>query len=359
MANVIKTLAAEHEISLIVPSNEEFDVPEFVTSTLRLDKKGNPKNLYSPRPKIGLDLLGSNEAKISEYLESQNPDLVYWSHSYLPAATPDVFRKFAHRSVVEFANIEARRFRSTARASKFKMKVRLTIEAIKAFVWEPRIARKAALCIALSSQDRAFLENRRANVVEAANGINHAPMNSISDGYLLIFASMNYQPNVDATKNFVANFWPEISRKFPRLELVVAGRSADRLHLDQGSNLRIVSDPESQDDVYRGAIATIIPTNSGGGSQLKITESLQRNRLCLLTQYSIETAPSELKEYLSDFVFKDVAQCVDLISKIANEDTRLELESQIERNIKEMSWTETLSALLVELRLWPEQNIRD
>ena len=356
MANVIETLSTEHTISLIVSSNTEVQVPEYVSSLLHLEKTAKSKNLYSPLPKIGNDLLGNHQSSIMQFLVQEQPDIIYWSHSYLPAAIPKIFGKFSDISVVEFANIEAKRFWSTAKSSSFRNKLKLALEALKALIWEPRVARNSALCVALSSQDKRYLEKIGAKVVSASNGIKHMPVKPVDSGYLLIFASMNYQPNIEATKNFVLNYWPTISESIPDLTLVLAGRQARMLPIEQSENLRIISDPESQDEIYQGAIATVIPTTTGGGSQLKITESLQRGRLCLLSKYSLDTAPAELQKFLSDFVYDNPEECLALVEQISEAAIRQNLESQIELVMSQMSWTETLSELLARLRLWPSRN---
>lgn len=357
MANVIQTLAIEHDVSLIFAGDEDEQIPGFVGKVLRIKKQGSSRNLYSTKPKLGADLLGANQGRIESFLKEEDPDFIYWSHSYLPAAIPMVFENNSDRNIVEFANIEAKRFWSTSKTAKSKLKIKLVIEALKAKFWEPRVARLAVLCTALSEQDRATLQRYGARVIEAANGVTFTPLDPAPDGYLLIFASMNYQPNIDATMNFVIHDWPTIAREFPELKLVIAGRSAGNLSLPTNSRIEVLSDPKSQDEIYQGALATVIPTISGGGSQLKITESLQRGRICLLSEYSLETAPSELKSFLTKFVFTNAEQLSKLLRELQVPEAAGKLEQEIHESVAKLSWQETLGGLLKELGIRPKKNL--
>ena len=356
MANVIQTLAQEHEVSLIFPGSEHQDVPSYVKSLLSIKKQGSSRNNYSLKPKLGSDLLVENQSEIERFLQQENPDFIYWSHSYLPAAIPEVFENYLDRNVVEFANIEAKRFWSTSKTAKSRMKFKLALEAAKAKLWEPRIARQAFLAVALSGQDKTELQKMGARVIEAANGLTFSPFAPANDGYLLIFASMNYAPNIEATMNFATHYWPKIAHDFPKLKLVVAGRSANKLPLTPTSRIEIISDPQSQDEIYRGALATVIPTKTGGGSQLKITESLQRGRICLLSEYSLMTAPSELMNFLSRFVFTNPQQFCNLLQTLLSPEVTSNLEIDLSESVAKLNWQETLGQLLFELRIRPEKN---
>jgi len=347
MAQVIKVLAQHHEVSIVFPSNDTVELPNYISKSLVLSKQGSQKNTFSARPKLGADILGIHEQRLSEFFEQIDADFIYWTHSYLPAGVPALSKRYASKSLVEFANIEGQRFGSMAKVAAFKPKLKLLLESAKAKFWEPKIAKSAFVSVALSSNDADQLKKWRANVRLAPNGVDYTPMESAGqNGYLLIFASMNYAPNVAATLSFVNNIWPQISKVHPNLELVIAGRSADKLEIDSRENLRVISDPISQDSIYQGAIATVIPTNSGGGSQLKITESLQRKRLCLISPYTLRTAPADLVDFLSGYVFHDAKTCLELIDQVLFESARQKLENEIAENISELSWDKTMHVVL-------------
>jgi len=347
MAQVIKVLAQHHEVSIVFPSNDSVELPHYISKSFVLPKLGSQKNTFSALPKLGTDILGLHEQRLSEFLEQIDADFIYWTHSYLPAGVPVLFKRNAGKSIVEFANIEGQRFGSMAKVATLKPRIKLLLESVKAKFWEPKIAKSAFVSVALSSNDADQLKKWGANVLLAPNGVDYTPMDSVGpSGYLLIFASMNYAPNVAATLSFVNNIWPKISKVHSNLELVIAGRSASKLEFGPTQNVRIISDPISQDPIYQGAIATVIPTNSGGGSQLKITESLQRKRLCLISPYTLRTAPAEIVEFLGDYIFHDARTCLELIDQVLVESARQKLENDIAENISELSWDKTMHDVL-------------
>ena len=350
IAQVLQVFGSHHEVYLAAPSGQDFQAPDFIAGSIRLVKQASSRNKFSFRPKLGADLLGHNQARLREFIDQVQPDLIYWTHSYLPAGAPELFAEFAHISFVEFANIEGERFASMAKSQKMRGKFRLMLESLKAKIWEPKVARKAKAAVALSEKDACRLSEWDANVLLAPNGVNYQPLATTgSDAYLLIFASMNYAPNIESTLDFVENFWPKVSAVFPDLELVVAGRSANKLNLMESVNLRIVSDPESQEAIYQGALASVIPTTSGGGSQLKITESLQRNRLCLISPYTLSTAPPELSGYLSKFTFSNADELIEKLKPLQNLQIRAQQELAIEGELRTLSWENAMDQVLVEL----------
>lgn len=350
MARVLQVLADHHQVFLASPSESNFEYPDFIQSHLRLIKKGSRRSRFSLRPKLGSDLLRKNQQELRAFIDAVQPDAIYWTHSYLPAGAQELYFDYANISFVEFANIEGQRFASMARSQDFKNKVRLTIESLKAKKWEPRVARQAKAAIALSQKDASNLMRWNARVLLAPNGVNYQPIATANlNAYLLIFASMNYAPNAESTLDFVQNMWPDLSRSFPELHLVVAGRSANHLKIAEDIKVTVISDPESQEDIYKGALASVIPTTSGGGSQLKITESLQRNRLSLISPYTLSTAPPELNDYLSPFTYRSSQDLVDLVESLLSVPSRQVQEAKIQSVLSELSWEKMLQPVLDEL----------
>lgn len=354
MANVIKELAEIGSICLVFPSGVDNSVPEFISEFHVIPHTTSNSRTFSLRPRLGQNMLAGFENKLSELLRDFEPDCVYWTHSYLPAAIPDIFQKVTGKSVVEFANIEGRRFRSLAGTVSGKAKVRYWLESVKAKIWEPRIARSAKLAVALSALDKAQLDNWNASAIMAANGLNFSGRpSSPQNNYLLIFASMGYLPNSHSTLTFLNEVWPAILARYPNLRLVLAGRAANKLDIGNAQSVDVVSDPPNQEELYQGCIATVVPTLHGGGSQLKVTESLQRQRLCLVSSYTWNTSPDNLKNYLGGFIANDANQYLEQLEKVVNYPTRSELESAIPAAISTLEWDETLAPLIKSIKQFP------
>jgi glycosyltransferase involved in cell wall biosynthesis len=224
------------------------------------------------------------------------PETIYWSHSYLAAWSPRELRGTPH--VVEFANIEGMRLRTLARSARGRQRAARAVEAAKAAAWEPRVARRASFCVALSEPDRDVLHGWGATAVLAPNGVDTLPyLPSPADGYALALASYDYGPNVEAVRHLVRDVWPLVRRRAPAARLVVAGRGSEPLR-DEFHAVDGVSVAGSLDDVseaYANAAVSLAPATTGGGSQLKLTESLSRGRCVVMTPFGASGLPAALR----------------------------------------------------------------
>jgi glycosyltransferase involved in cell wall biosynthesis len=132
----------------------------------------------------------------------------------------------------------------------------------------------------VSEVDRAKLleHNPRASVTVIPNGVDsaafatplHAPGNT-----LLFVGSMDYHANAGAVMWFAQNAWPAISKKFPFLKFVIAGRSpGPEVRMLASDNIQVTGTVEDVRPFYANALAVIVPIRVGGGTRLKILEAM-------------------------------------------------------------------------------------
>ena len=113
---------------------------------------------------------------------------------------------------------------------------------------------------------------------------------------LLFVGSLWYAPNRNGIDRFLARCWPAIKAVRPNARLLLAGaappaiRHAWERHPD-------VSAPGFVDDLgeaYRNAAFTIAPIFSGGGTNIKILESLAHGRACVTTPHCADAFQTDL-----------------------------------------------------------------
>jgi glycosyltransferase involved in cell wall biosynthesis len=228
-------------------------------------------------------------------VRERRPDVIYWSHSYLAAWAPAGLR--ATPSVVEFANVESQRLRTLAASARGLRKAARGAEAMKASRWEPRVARSADVCVALSEADESLLATWGATVVLAPNGVDVSPyQSSPADGYALAMASYDYEPNVTATRRLVREVWPKAVARHPAAKLVVAGRGSEALRreFETVAGVTVAGTVADVTEVYAGAAVALAPATTGGGSQLKLTEALSRGRCVVTTPFGAAGLPAAL-----------------------------------------------------------------
>ncbi|MFC3504752.1 glycosyltransferase [Micromonospora krabiensis] len=296
-ARVAEALSSHAEVLVTFPDHgtREPDAP-VATRPLAWAAPSAVRTRASGRPHLGghylLPVADALDAVCAEF----RPDAVYWSHSYLAAwAPPETSRA---PQVVEFANIESRRLQTLVSSAQGWQRMARRAEATKAAYWEPRLAARAALCVALSTPDADVLSGWTRDVVVAPNGVDVWPYHpSPENGYVLALASYDYEPNVVALRTLVRDIWPLVRAAWPSARLVVAGRRSEALgpEFDGVPGLRVLGTLADVADAYAGAALTVAPATTGGGSQLKLTESMSRGRSVVMSTFAANGLPAALR----------------------------------------------------------------
>lgn len=153
--------------------------------------------------------------------------------------------------------------------------------------------------ITVTEPDRArlfeFASNARAHVIP--NGVDtsyysdeqieqahaswlatkeNSPINPTAHRRVLFVGSMDYHANVDAVVEFAHSVWPRIHAQAPDLTFTIVGRNPPS-KVRKLADLPAVEVTGTVKDVrpyYREALAALVPLRVGGGSRLKILESM-------------------------------------------------------------------------------------
>ncbi|OGU20004.1 MAG: hypothetical protein A2580_00300 [Hydrogenophilales bacterium RIFOXYD1_FULL_62_11] len=148
------------------------------------------------------------------------------------------------------------------------------------------------------------------------------PFPQIESTTLLFVGSLWYAPNREGIDRFLARCWPAIKVAQPKARLLLVGaappatRRAWELHPD-------VSAPGFVDDlgeVYRNAAFTISPIYSGGGTNIKILESLAYGRACVTTPHCADAFKVDLENAGLSIAQDDAhfaQRCIDWLGDIS------------------------------------------
>jgi glycosyltransferase involved in cell wall biosynthesis len=195
-----------------------------------------------------------------------------------------VIRKLvpATRIVADWHNIESeimRRYAETAGNPVRKLIALRTAPLIERA--ENRLLRIADAHTVVSARDREKLLQRcpGANITLVPNGVDVAYYGATKPAEdpreVLFVGSMDYHANVEAVTWFVSKVWPVVKASIPDLVFRIVGR-------DPSAEVRALAAPDvlitgTVDDIrpfYARAAATIVPLRVGGGTRLKILESM-------------------------------------------------------------------------------------
>jgi len=113
---------------------------------------------------------------------------------------------------------------------------------------------------------------------------------------LLFVGALWYEPNVLGIDRFISNCWPSIRQQVPEATLTLVG-AASAEALGNWAKIPGVSAfgyVENLHDAYRNAAFCIAPIYSGGGSNIKILESLSFGRACVTSVFGAEVFANDL-----------------------------------------------------------------
>ena len=297
-ARLIRELARRLPVRVIAPleGEPEMDVPfvELPPSPPTGQVQGRVDKVIavtSGKPRLGHALFDrTRQAMLRDVVTRQRPRAVVFAHSYLAAMAPGC----AVHAVVDFVDVEGRRMASLATHGPLRARAAHGWEAIKARRWEPVVARRAALCAAVTQADVELISSWGAKAVLVPHGADPVTATaSPADGPVTYVASFGYGPNRQAATAVLEEVWPRLRQAEPGLRLQFVGRQADGplRRSAERAGIEVVSDPESVERYYEEASLVLAPVQHGGGAQLKLTEALAHGRIVVASPFSARSAP--------------------------------------------------------------------
>ena len=138
---------------------------------------------------------------------------------------------------------------------------------------------------------------------------------------ILFVGDLLYTPNKDGLRRFLQSIWPKVSQAAPDAKLmVVSSRLADDLRDEMTgiAGVEVVGFVEDLRDAYAACALSIAPVYWGGGTKIKILESLCYGRTCVLAPHSLYGLGEHLLHGESVWVGSDdegFAQgCIELLT---------------------------------------------
>jgi glycosyltransferase involved in cell wall biosynthesis len=149
------------------------------------------------------------------------------------------------------------------------------VNVTKLWLFERHIHRRFAYVVRCSDLD--VRRHPAPNVVAIPNGtvVPEQPSRE-PEARLLFVGELAYEPNRQGVEWFLSSVWPAIRREIPHAQVDIVGKRASdvitRMHGKDGVVVRgFVADLAP---LFRAASASIVPLHAGGGTRLKILESL-------------------------------------------------------------------------------------
>ncbi len=134
--------------------------------------------------------------------------------------------------------------------------------------------------------DREFLKRKLGHsekIFVLANGYNASffdpvewPRKLTEKPSILFCGALDYSPNVDAIDWFAAAIWPQIRKEVPEVVWRIVGKSPDARasRWAQLEGVELIGEVADVRPYYQSAWLQVVPLRIGGGTRLKIVESL-------------------------------------------------------------------------------------
>jgi glycosyltransferase involved in cell wall biosynthesis len=291
-------LAREFDLAVAAPpdaselDSEGVDMP---VQSFELPSRKAPsvRDSLGVRPRLGRTLLGQDGcAALLDVIARTRPRVLLYAMSYLAAVLP----RITHSSViVDFANLETRRQRSLATDGSLRSRLSVSAEAAKAWWWEPRVARSSTFVLAVHEADARRLTQWGARSLFVPNASQRPNVYgpSANTAPVVFVASGSYRPNVEAGRWLIEQVWPRVRKRVPSAELRIVGhRSKATFGWAAGQpGVEVLGTVLDLGQILASSSLVVSPVACGGGTQLKVIESLAAGRAVVLTTYGARSIP--------------------------------------------------------------------
>jgi glycosyltransferase involved in cell wall biosynthesis len=211
------------------------------------------------------------------------------------------------------------------------------VQAERTFRWERRMCLEAGLVVAVSPQDAALMRDMFGvtRVTAIPTGVDieffRRPPDVPFKADLVFLGSMDWLPNIDGVEYFIREILPLIRKRIPACGLAIVGRTpsaAIRALGERDPGIQVTGTVPDVRPWLWGAKVSIVPLRIGGGTRLKIYESMAAGTPTVSTSIGAEgldvSHPGNIR--LADTPASFADQCVELLEN-AQERKRLAAEA--------------------------------
>jgi glycosyltransferase involved in cell wall biosynthesis len=339
-ARVAEVLARRYRVIVVQPSKdaEEAEGDTIVYPPAPLDLR----LAISPASTEGASVWKA-VAPVLPRLEATRAPIVFWADAIVASAgLGSVLPDAVH--IVEFANIESRRYLAMTLDGSMKRRAFAALEAGKAALWQRRVAAGSDAVVALAAGDARALRTRDPKLL-VRNGIQApaaAPLPSAGSTVLAV-GSWWYGPNRHGMRRFLSRDWPKVRAALPDARLQIVGSGGADIVQSVPEGVEVMGFVDDLDEVYRDAAITLAPARSGGGSQLKLVGALSHGRIVVGPGFlARERTPG-----LPEGAFQpDDDMAATIVRLLGSPGERHAIEDRIRRYCVRSTWEHTAEPLV-------------
>lgn len=132
----------------------------------------------------------------------------------------------------------------------------------------------------VSEVDKISMQNRcNGDILVIENGVDidfFSPVEYADTPNILFMGHLGYSPNINSIIYFINEIFPHVLNLDPTLKLIIAGSNPTEeiLVYKKHKSIRLIIDPQNMNEVAKNCFITIVPTLVGGGTRIKILQSM-------------------------------------------------------------------------------------
>lgn len=295
--NLIKRLSNECSISLVCYSEENYraigiaEMEQYCKDVRVLTHKKCSKLGWLRRFAFGY-LKGAPTIAAVHYtpdmrdeaislLKERKFDIVQIEHTFMSEYIKDINKLSSARTILTVHNLEAINVKRMVQHQPWgQLKIRHSIDAAILPRFEKRAIGKFDKCITVSEINAKLIRPIRSDVIVVENGVDVTSINPFlinrESRNLIFIGGMGYIPNIDGATFMVESILPLIRQKLPETKLHIIGKKPVPAvtALGDADGVEIHPDVPDIKPWYENAAVSVIPLRAGGGTRLKILESM-------------------------------------------------------------------------------------
>ncbi len=298
---VLSLLTSREQVKHIQGLRQYCDYVDFVLEkphSIRQHFSRIIRSLLKGRPLATYPFIyGEMLSKIREIVTKWDVDIIQIEHSFFAPYVEAISTNGKCKKVLSFHNLGAIQYkRMMGLRTGFTQKSLFLIKWMLMLRWEAKYAEKFDHCLVVSPIEGKMLKsaNPRLPISVIENGVDtelYQPLEYVSKNNDLLFIGvMGYPPNVDGILYFCEDIMPIIQCSIPDIRLVVVGHEPvpEIRKLVERGNVIVTGYVENVVPYYQQSKVTIVPLRGGGGTRLKILESMALGRPVVSTSIGCE-----------------------------------------------------------------------
>lgn len=227
-------------------------------------------------------------------LERLGPDVVHVDSEMIAGLVPETYRGPA---VLNHHNVESHMMARRAADRSGPVGAFLRREARLLARLERRCAPRFDRHLVVSELDgqrlREAAPGARCELVPSGVDVEHfRPGEGAEEPATLVFAGrMNWYPNDRGMRRFLAEVWPEMTRRFEGLRLLIVGMNPTRSLIAAAAgdpSVRVTGFVEDVRPLVSSAALYVCPVLEGGGTRLKLLDAMAMGKAIVATPLAAE-----------------------------------------------------------------------